>query len=200
MKSLLLLFCFFIGLFESPPPETTVTKKINYIITQKGKTIGHVRATKQTINDEVEYDVETAMDVKILLTQHIKYQSTVKYKDGVLQNSTSKAFVNGKLHQTCIVTRKDGQYKVISDKQTSIINDDITYSGVLLYFAEPKNTTTVFSEMTGQVNAVKKTGEANFVLTDAKSHKQNYYWYKNGMLDRAYLNHALVDIQIKRTN
>lgn len=200
MKSLLLLFCFFTGYFESLPPETSVIKKLTYVITQKGKPIGNIKATRLITGDDVQYEVETIMNVKVLLTQRIKYQCSARYKDGVMQGSLSKSFVNDKLHQTCTVTQKDGKYHVAIDKETVIINNEITYSGAMLYFDEPKNITGIFSEMTGQLNGIKKAGETAFILTDAKSRKQNFYWYKGGILDHAYLNHTLVDIEIKRTN
>lgn len=200
MKLLLFPFLLFAFFFKNPNPEYGSVKKIIYTITQKGKPIGSIKAVKTTKGDEVDYDVETMMDVKVLLTQHIKYHSAVRYKAGKLLNSLSKSYVNGKLHQTCNVTRSNEQYHVQTDKQTNIIDNEITYSGTMLYFIEPKNINTVFSEMTGQVNTIKKATDANFILTDAKSKKQNYYWYKNGILDKAHLSHALVDIEIKRTN
>jgi len=68
----------------------------------------------------------------------------------------------------------------------------------MLYFKEAGNIKLIYSEMSGVDNTMSKTGEGQYILTNNKNKKQNKYWYRNGILERALINHSVIDIEIKR--
>ena len=138
------------------------------------------------------------MNLKILLNQKVNYSSRATYKQGFLHNGSSVAYVNDKLHNSCTTTWKDNRYEIRKDKNIIYHNRRFDYSGTLLYFHEPARTTHVYSEMAGQVNTIRNTGTNLYTLTDTKSKKQNKYRYRNGILEQAHIDHALIDLEIRR--
>lgn len=200
MKPLILVFSFFACFFEPSKPEAPAVRKLHYIITQKGKQIGDVYAVRTIHDEHITYDVETHMVIKLLVTQKVDYTSTAEYRDGILISSHSKSYVNGKLHNTCVTSWKGGRYEIKKDNEISQLSREVPYSGVMLYFKEPGNNNLVYSEMSGHDNAMRKTGDGTYTLTDLKTRKENRYRYQGGILDHAFLNHVLIDIELQRVN
>jgi len=175
-------------------------QKLRYKVIKDEKEIGQIIAVRTTEGETVIYDVETELNIRIILNQEIIYTSRAVYQNGSLRNSVAKSYVNDKLHHSCITNYKGGTYYIQTDKGKSSLNGNVTYSGVLLYFKEPGSVSQIFSEMSGQNNAVRKVGAGQYILTNSKSGKQNKYWYKGGILERAFLHHTLINIEIQRVN
>jgi len=196
----LILFISFLSLVSFAPPESPALSKLRYQVLKDGKAVGEIRATQIVQGEQIVYEVETQMDIKVLLSQKIRYTSRAVYQNGVLQNANSRSYVNDKQHNACVTALKGNRYWVKTDKDEFYINRSIAYSGVMLYFKEPGNTSLVYSEMSGQENGMRKTGSGQYVLTNSRSKKQNRYWYKGGILDHASINHTLIDLEIQRVN
>lgn len=180
---------------EAPP-----VSKLRYKITKDGKEIGYIKAERITEGENLIYEVETKMTIKVVLNQNVNYTSRAVYRGSTLQSSLSKSYVNGKLYQTCKTVFQDGRYLIKNNNNDAVIARNISYSGVMLYFQEPGNATLVYSEMSGYDNKVKNAGNGNYILINSKSGKQNHYWYKSGILDRATIDHLLADLEIQRVN
>ncbi len=184
--------------FGSPEPATVT--RLKYKVMKDDKEIGFINAVRTTQGDQVWYDIETKMTIRVLVSQQVHYTSKATFKADILQNSHSRSFLNDKLHNTCVTLLKDNHYLVKSDKDEYTIRRSITYSGVMLYFTEPVNILQVYSEMSGQDNSIRKTGTDHYILTNSKSRKQNQYWYKAGLLEKAMINHTLADLEILRVH
>lgn len=196
-----LLLILIIPCFASfAPPSETQVHKLHYAILQDGKRIGEIKASRTLQDNQIFYDVATQMTVKIVMKQDIKYNSYVSYQNGILNKSVSKSYLNGKLHSTCNTLWKGNKYEIRKDKDASSLSRQITYSGVMLYFKEPHSVSLIYSEMNGVDNRINKVSDHQYLLTDSKSKKVNRYWYKNGILDHAYINHTLMDIEVQRIN
>lgn len=198
MRRIIFLYTLFL-LASFTPPESSV-HRLHYRIINDGKVIGEIHASRSVHGDQVIYDVETKMDVKVLISQRIAYTSRAVYENGILQSSSSKSYLNDKLHQFCITTLKGNRYAIKIDKYERSLARYVNYSGVLLYFKEPLNVSLVYSEMSGQDNKIRKATYGQYILTNTKSKKENRYWYKGGILERAMINHTLIDLEIQRVN
>lgn len=195
-----ILFAALALLVSFAPPETPALTKLRYQVLKDGKAIGEIKATQIIQGNQVVYEVQTEMNIKVVLSQKVSYTSKAVYENGALQNANSKSYFNDKLHNSCVTALKGNRYWVKTDKSEFYLNRSITYSGVMLYFREPGSVTNVYSEMSGQENTMRKTGNGQYVLTNSKSKKQNRYWYRGGILDHASINHTLLDLEIQRVN
>jgi hypothetical protein len=190
----LLLLCSF------SPPEAPSVAHLTYAVKRDGKVIGQIKASRTIQGNKTYYEVETHMEIKVLITQNIDYSSRAFYENGVLQNSVSKSYLNQKLHNTCSTLLRGGRYEIRNDDALDYRKKPVYYSGTMLYFKEPGNTTLVYSEMSGKENYMHKKAAGQYILTNSKSKNQNRYFYKNSFLDRAYIDHSMVDLEIQRIN
>jgi len=182
------------------PPEAPAVAHLTYSILRDGKVVGQIKASRTIQGSKTYYEVETHMEIKVIVTQNIDYSSKAFFQDGVLQSSVSKSYLNQRLHNTCTTVLRGSKYEIKNDNAVSYIKKPVYYSGAMLYFKEPGNTSLVYSEMSGQENHMQKKAVGQYILTNSKSMKQNKYYYKNSFLDRAYIDHSMVDLEIQRVN
>lgn len=198
MRIVLIFLAILLGAFAPPNPAINVLK---YKVKQDGKDIGDVKATRVIQDGKVIYEVQTNINIKMLGTQKISYYSKATYQNGVLLNSVARSYLNNREHHSCFTTLKNNRYyEVKREDQTRTLQRVVKYSGSALYFSEPSGIQLVFSEMSGQDNLVRKAGEGHYLLSDAKSKKQNRYWYRGGILEKAAIKHSFVDLEIQRIN
>ena len=197
MRVILLITTLLISSFA--PPEAAV-HQLRYRVKQDGKDIGEIRATRKFQDNRTFYDVETRLNVKMLGSQKVEYYLKAVYQNGMLLSSTAKSFLNEKLHHTCQTSLKNNRYEIRRDKESHTLSRALNYSGVMLYFQEPLNVHIVYSEMSGQDNFIRKASEGHYLMTDGKSKKQNRYWYRNGQLEKAFIKHTFVDLELVRAH
>ncbi len=153
-----------------------------YDITLFGRKIGTTvveRIAKE--NGEVQYKLTSSSEVNILFANKTSSMFfDILYKDGRLISSYCKNVKDG---VTEIVTMVwDGtQYIVKKGEEILHLKQPLDFSAVQLYFTEPVNRTTIFSERMGEF--------CNFVMNSTGVYEcklatgvNNIYRYKNGVL------------------
>lgn len=184
--------------FDPPPTESPVVQNLRYILLHDGKQIGQVKARKVTQGNEVTYETETSMTIRVVLNQDIDYSTFATFQNGIMISSRSKSFFNNKLHHTCTTQWKGRYYEIVRDNNKSTLGRQVNYCGAMLYFKEPIGGSLAFSELAGLDNKINKIGDHIYTLTDSKSKKKNKYWYRGGILEKAYINHTLLDVEVRR--
>ena len=163
-----------------------------------GANIGEFSITQTGEKGNVTIDAITDVNVNVIFSYRIKYVQNTIYMQGILQSSSVKTFKNGKLNSTVRITLKNNSYLLISDGDTTTINDTITYSGSLVYFNEPKGFTKIFKERNAQTMWISPVNEHEYIIKDDKGREINRYYYENGTLQYAEMRHALGIIELKR--
>lgn len=172
---------------------------LTYRILHRGKVVGTINATRSYSGQQIIYEVISEMAIRIVMMQDISWRMNVVYQNGILLHSHAFCVANEKVQQDCKTTKTKDGYRIIRNRQEESLGQPIFYSGVLLYFKEPSETSYVYSELNGLVNTVKRLGPGHYQLTDRKTNKQNQYWYRNGILHRAELHHTLIELTIERS-
>lgn len=195
-----ILLTFLLSSFDPSPPEAPAVLNLKYILLHNGKQIGEVKARRVTQDNQVVFETSTKMTIKVILNQDINYNTYAMFQNGIMVSSKSKSYFNDKLYHTCTTQWKGKSYEIVKDNNKSSLGRQITYCGGMLYFQEPAGVSLAYSELAGVDNKIGKIGEHVYTLTDAKSKKVNKYWYKGGILDRAYINHTVLDVEVQRVN
>ena len=196
MRSIFILLPFLVIISSFSPPET-IPAKLRFKVLKNDKEIGWINATKTISGNQILYEVETELEIKLVFTQKVVYSSKALYVNNFLQKSVSKSFVNKKLQHHCVTLWKGNHYEIKRDHDIERLDRKVFYSGIMLYFKEPGDEHLVYSEMAGQDNFMAK-GDGVYLLTDGKSKRKNSYWYKGGLLHKAFIDHSLVDFEIIR--
>ena len=157
MKALLIMSIMLPGYFQ-PNRTTTITKDyLNYSIIKDDKTIGNIRVERSLKDGITEYLFESRAKVKILYSIEVYDKMGVTFKQNILQQASLYRTMNGKLKVNNTATW-NGSFYHLSDKEgaNGFLKQSVFCSTASLYFNEPGNVKSVFSEKFQKMVPVQK--------------------------------------------
>lgn len=191
--SVLLSVLFFTPI--SANPKELATKYSIHIL---GANVGEFSVTQTDENGNINIEAITDIKINLLFSYHIKYVQHTVYNQGVLQSSHVETYKNGKLNSSMSLKYYEDSYQLVVDGDTTVINDQITYSGSLLYFNEPKGIKRLYKERSAEMRQINAVSEHVYIIKDEKDREINKYYYKDGILQYAKMRHALGNIELKQ--
>ena len=165
-----------------------------------GMNIGEYTVSQKTVNDDIQIEAITDVEVKIVFTYRVKYIQKSIYRDGCLFSSCVQTIKNGEKNSDMRLEKHADTYLIIENGDTTVVHNKITYSGSLLYFNEPIKISSIFKERTGEKEPITCIADHKYVITNKNESKKNEYEYKDGVLVRAKLIHSLATIYLERCN
>ena len=191
----LILIIFFITLGSD---SHTSEEKIIFDVIRNEKVIGNLKATKSIKDSKTYYKSSTSINAKIIKEIRVNYKYDVIFDSESLKQSNVNITVNEKSHAKTITEWDNTNYQVIKNgKNEATITNAISYATVQLYFEEPKNITTCYSEQNGNFNTIIAMGDHVYKKVNA-SNNENLYYYKNGLLTKATIDAGLIQFEIIR--
>ena len=181
--------------FASAQPTDRTLK---YDVHALGMKIGELTVNEHISGDKVIVEAITNVDVKIIFNYRVKYFQRSIYHNGELISSHLQTMKNGEVHSDTWLKKDSSDYLLIKEGDSTIIHDKIFYSGSLLYFNEPLHTSTIYMEINGEKDRIKQTADHIYVITDNNNREKNKYTYKNGILQKSEIKHALATIYVER--
>lgn len=170
-----------------------------YVLSVKGKETGLLKVWEEQARNSRTIKVETEVNADLLFLRiDVKYYLESTYKKGVLQKSKATTFVNGKKKKNVRIRLKKGRYRIAKEKEVTFHDHPIHYSGALLYVQEPMETHQVFSEMDGHYKPIQSNRPHHYQLTEPESGRRNEYYYAEGSLEKAVIDHSLMDFKVER--
>lgn len=170
-----------------------------YVLSVKGKETGLLKVWEERAPDYRTIKVETEVTANLLfLNIDVKYYLESTYQEGVLQRSRATTYVNGKKKKNVKIRLRKGRYRIIQEKEVAFHDQPIHYSGALLYVEEPNKTDRVFSEMDGHYKSIRSKRPHQYLLTEPDGGRQNEYFYAEGILEKAVIDHSLLDFEVQR--
>ncbi len=85
-----------------------------------------------------------------------------------------------------------------NDGDTTIVHNSITYSGSLLYFNEPVGVKNIYKERSAEMRQLTSVSNHTYIIRDEKEREINRYYYENGILQYAEMQHAFGTIELNR--
>src|SRR5215217_4471654 len=125
MPGLSILYLFWFSFF-APPPESAVITKLKYVILHDGKEVGKITATRTGKDNQMLYESETNMTIKVIMKQDVHYTSRALFQNGVFMSSVAKSYLNNKLHHSCVTQWKSKAYEIKRDNERTQLNRQIT--------------------------------------------------------------------------
>ncbi len=112
----------------------------------------------------------------------VVYLSENRYENGVLKASMSSQEVNGKLKEMTNTVRTNDRYRVTiaegtaEAKEVTQVAHPIDYTVTSLYYQEPVNRKSIYSDRYGEMCAVQKVaaGTYDVVMPDGKKTRYTY--------------------------
>ncbi|WP_194507761.1 DUF6134 family protein [Psychroserpens luteus] len=196
IKNLILIIFFMnLGSVSNPSEE-----KIYFDIVRNNKVIGSLKATRTIKDSKIHYQSSTTIETKIIKDIRVNYKYDVTFEAELLEKSNVNITVNENPHAKTVTEWEDDSYQVVKNgKNENIINDSISYSTVQMYFKEPVNINTCYSEQNGSFNTIIAMGNHTYKKVNSKEN-ENIYYYDMGILKKATIDGGLIKFEIVASN
>lgn len=173
IKLTLLFFLFF---------SKSFSQKLSFDIFLFGNKIGQTVVEQNIKNDSITtYTLNSASEAHIFFTtRKLSLHYEIVYKHNQILSSYSKSIRNDEAHIVTI-QRQNNIYMMNRDGVVLCIKPLQDCSTAKLFFHEPCNQQSVFSERLGENRPVKKTGESVYEV-EMQEDVTYIYHYKNGKL------------------
>ena len=162
--------------------NSSFSQKLKFDIFLFGNKIGQTIVERTVKNDSIiSYSLRSNSQAHIFfITRKIALHYDILYKQGRLFSSYSKSTRNDEVQVTTIMWLGN-KYLMKRQDGTFNINTVVDCSTVKLFFAEPCNTSRIFSERMGEFRSLKKAKEGVYeaAMQDGLTY---FYRYKNGVL------------------
>lgn len=163
--------------------------------------MGELTAQKEVMGDRVIYTSFSETRITFIFTIEVLYEYRVEYRREKLYQADAKIRVNGDLHKQTRIRLEGDQYVFTETKkrneEVKHIDFPVDYSSILFLFREPRNFHASFSEEEGVFHKLENVGEHTYERTNSKG-RVNRYVYRNGSLDRIYMDAGFFKFQILR--
>ncbi|MEM1324131.1 MAG: DUF6134 family protein [Bacteroidota bacterium] len=188
------LFFLLLSLFIHTP-EFDNTDISYFNIVRNKKTIGELTVVKTRKNGLTTYTSTTHLNVRLLHKVNVFYRVEVDMQHDQLYAASVIIEVNGKVHDRTETTRIEDKYLIEHKGKKKEAAITIDYPEILLLFQEPVGFAASFSEKTGNFHSLHAVGEHAYKKINPKG-RENYYYYKDGKLQRAEVDAGLIQFEI----
>ena len=189
--------CFLLGILLHTSvlanPNELTTKYSMHLL---GANIGEFSVTQTSENGNINIEAITDVKINLLFPYRIKYVQNTIYNHGILQSSHVETYKNGKLNSNMWLKLQNNSYLLVTDGDTAIVSESITYSGSMVYFNEPKGIKKIYKERSAEMKQINAAGEHVYIIKDEKGREINKYYYEDGILQHAEMRHTLGTIEL----
>lgn len=169
---------FFISCFCS---SVLCAQTQQYDILLVGSDVGDMSVTKKVNGTKKTYLLESFTSV-MFGARKDAYTGKMEFENNVLVSSSIENLKNGKLIFFTYVNKVgDSGYKVQTEKGLSTIAGKVGYCCYDIFFKEPKDGETLFSERWGKFGTITKTGDHDYKVVIAGSEDYTYHYVGNKM-------------------
>ncbi len=183
-------------------PTFVVAQTVHYDIIIAGRTVGSVKVLQ---DDSEPENVKLRIDAEVSIPFYSgSLRSENQFVDGALKSSVTDYRVNGKKKEKTLTSKAaSSQYQVDffgtgdSPEKHKDVRQGITKTIVNLYYEEPINVTSVYSEKYGQMCKVESVGGGRYGVT-MPSGKQTLYTYRDGKCREVAVELAGVKLRMVR--
>lgn len=165
-------------------------------IVHKNNVVGSLKATKTIDGPMVYYQSLTSIETRIIKEIEVDYMYDVTFENEILEMATVNISLNDRTHAKTRTERKEAHYQIVKNGETeTALKDTIGYATILLYFEEPVNISRCYSEQAGKFNTIVSLGDHSYKKINSTG-KENRYYYKEGVLEKAVIDGGLVQFEI----
>lgn len=157
-----------------------LVKALTYNVVKNNIVIGTIEINQYSSGDSIIYKVESNIKAKYVVSFNISGSEKSIYKDDVLVYSSVYRTLNNKVKVNHKISYTQGRYILDSfDKESFLSLKAIEENLIRLYFKEPKDIDTIYSDNLNQMVKIKSLGSGKYRV-DFEKGKYNIFYYQNG--------------------
>ncbi|REC47513.1 hypothetical protein DRF67_10755 [Chryseobacterium pennipullorum] len=168
--------------FFQPKSAAAITNDyLSYSIIKDNKTIGSIRVERSFKGDITEYLFESRAKVKILYSIEVYDKMGATFKQNMLQQAKLYRTMNGKIKVNNTAAWNGSSYNLWDkDGSNGSLKQSIVCSTASLYFNEPANIRSVFSEKFQKMISIQKINSQKYRM-NLPNGNTTTYTYHNGI-------------------
>jgi len=155
-------------------------EKLTYTVIHDNKPVGKINIERTVQHDVTQYNFESDVVIKMLLNIHVYDKMDVVFKGNQLIKSYLYRTLNGRVKVRNLAIWDGSQYKQSDkDDEVTTIHHLIHFTTASLYYNEPANLSSLYSEKFQKMIPVKPAGPKRYRL-DLPNGNKVFYSYANG--------------------
>jgi len=171
-------------------------QQVEFTINIGSKEIGEITANKELIQNREVYKVVSDATFRIIWKYHRTSEMTVIYINDTLESSVSINKMNDDVKAMSKFWKDDNGYKCHHQGKIEMEENPVLFSTVKLYFQEPVNVDSVYSETFLEMSYLEDLGDHQYKLF-LPGNRKNTYRYDNGILQEVKVDRTF-DILFKK--
>lgn len=193
LRNVIIIICFLI--LRGDVLDTAKTA-LSFDVILRNKVVGNLETNQITKDGITYYQSSTNIKTRLVKEILVSYEYAVAFENKALKKADVAITVNKKAHAKTQTKWVDDHYQITkNDKEETVLNSDISYATILLYFIEPINISSCYSEQDGSFNTIVPLENHSYKKINSKG-KENTYYYKNGILKKAIIDGGLISFEM----
>jgi hypothetical protein len=174
-------------------------QKLSYTVQHNGKQVGSLNFRRVKAGTRTTYNIQSEVNVKMLLAISVKAQEQSVYENEVLQSSSVLRHVNGRQKANKQIRNNGRGLTVSEDGQNhELKNYLVKYNSHCLYSTEPVHFTNVFADNYQRFVPIVKVTDHQYRVTFPDGNSNDYF-YENGICRRIKVKSRFFDAEFVLT-
>ncbi len=171
-----------------------ISQEMMYTTSWKNDSIGYLKAEREQVQDSEYYNINSITEFRVLFSFSLNYQYENEYRNGKLYSASANNSLNQKdRDQSSIIWQNNHYVLSVNDKTEKLKDQDIWFTVSKLYYYEPIEVNTIFSERFGKFLTLEKLEQGKYVLTKPDGRK-NIYYYDKGICRKVIVDNPIISI------
>lgn len=175
-------------------------QRLSYTVQHNGKQVGSLNFRRVKAGTRTTYNIQSEVNVKMLLAVSVKAQEQSVYENEVLQSSSVLRHVNGRQKANKQI-RNNGRGLTVSEdgRNHELKNYLVKYNSHCLYSTEPVHFTNVFADNYQCFLPIVKVTDHQYRVTFPDGNSNDYF-YENGVCRRIKVKSRFFDAEFVLTS
>lgn len=189
-------------LFTLSTGHEILAQQHSYTIILRGDKIGEISATKIETENQTSYLVISDVTFKVLWKSYNrKTEHNLIIENDRIKKSYSGIYMNQNKEDSASMEYLNKAYKCYKypDEHFELSDIDISYFSAKMYFEEPTNITSVFSERFLEYCPLEPLGDHKYKLS-LPNGKDNIYTYADGKLVEVYVDRTWFSLKFQKAH
>ncbi len=171
-----------------------MSQELMYTISWKDDSIGYLKASREKVQDNEYYYINSNTEFRVLFRFNLNYQYENEYRKGRLYSASAINSLNQKdRDQSSIIWQNNHYLLRVNNKSEKLKELDIWFTVSKLYYTEPIGINTIFSERFGEFLTLDKLAKNKYALTKPDGRK-NIYFYEKGICRKVIVDNPIITL------
>lgn len=160
--------------------------------------LGNLKVVCTESDTSTTISVNCQFKVKLLVTINVRYILTTVFKENQLYSGEIRTYRNNELHSEMNTIKVGAEYLFTKDGKQSVFLNRITFSESMLYFNEPADLQSIYSEFDGVEKSIFEPGPGHYRIQNPLNGNFSDYFYESGLLKAAFVNLDMMMVYVEK--